>query len=101
MTCALGAIRTILGTPARLNRQKGTLLHLRGVPIHAMDRRGTVHQFMEGEGVNFGDLGFRPIVTDCGGHSTHGTGVLVEVGGVTIMDVVGVADGLLMLMRSR
>jgi hypothetical protein len=59
-----------------------------------MDRRCAVHQFVEGEGVNFGDLGFGPIVTDSGGDSSHGAGVFVGVVGIAIVDVVGMADGL-------
>mmetsp|Transcript_8266 Transcript_8266/g.14983 ORF Transcript_8266/g.14983 Transcript_8266/m.14983 type:complete len:250 (+) Transcript_8266:339-1088(+) len=96
VTRALGAIRAIFGTSPRLDREQCALLHLGRVPIHAMDCRCAVHQFVEGEVVNFGDFGFGPIVTDGGGDSSHGTGVFVGIIGIAIEEVVGVADGLLM-----
>mmetsp|Transcript_46281 Transcript_46281/g.68250 ORF Transcript_46281/g.68250 Transcript_46281/m.68250 type:complete len:327 (-) Transcript_46281:419-1399(-) len=63
MPRALTAIRTILRASARLDTQQGALLHLGGIPIHAMHCCRTVHQFMERKGKNFGYFFLAPIVS--------------------------------------
>mmetsp|Transcript_39627 Transcript_39627/g.95327 ORF Transcript_39627/g.95327 Transcript_39627/m.95327 type:complete len:387 (+) Transcript_39627:241-1401(+) len=101
VTRALGAVRAILGTPSRLDREERALLHLGGIPVHAMRRGCAVHELVEGEGVHLGDFGFRPVVTDAGGYAAHGAGVLVVVDGIAVVDVVGMTDnGLLLLSVS-
>jgi len=47
---------------------------------------------MEGQGENFGDLGFGPVVADGGGDSSHGAGIFVVVLGIAVVDVVGMSN---------
>lgn len=93
MPRTLRAIRAILGASAGLNGEQGALLHFGRVPVHAMDGRRPVHEFMEGKGINFGDFLLSPIMANCGSNPAHGAAVFIGVVGIAGADVVGVANG--------
>lgn len=60
----MGTIFTILGTTAGFDGKKSTLLHLAGIEIVPMGRRGTVDEVKERMLVDVADLGKSPIGTD-------------------------------------
>mmetsp|Transcript_21184 Transcript_21184/g.29678 ORF Transcript_21184/g.29678 Transcript_21184/m.29678 type:complete len:201 (-) Transcript_21184:472-1074(-) len=63
VTRGLGAIRTVFGAASRFDGEKRALLHLRGIPVHAMHGRGAMHQLVKWKIVNLGNFRFGPIVT--------------------------------------
>ena len=89
----LGAVRAVLHATAGLDGEEGALLHFGGIPVHAMDGRGAVHELVEGELVDLGDLLLGPVVTDAGGDSPHASRGLVGVEGVALSLVVGKSIG--------
>jgi hypothetical protein len=53
-----------------------------------MDGTGPIHEFMEGESINFGNLFFAPVMTNSGCYSSHFTGLFIFVKSVPIMNIV-------------
>ena len=95
MAGRLRAIGAIFGAATGFDAQERALLNLRGVPIHAMDGAGFVHEFVEGKLVNVGNLFFGPVVANGGGDSPHFAGFFVKVEGVSVLGIVRESIGLL------
>ena len=89
----LGAVGAILRAAASLNGEEGALLHFGGIPVHAVDGRGLVHELVEGELVDLGDLLLGPVMTDAGSDAAHASSGLVGEEGVALSLVVGESIG--------
>mmetsp|Transcript_6976 Transcript_6976/g.11573 ORF Transcript_6976/g.11573 Transcript_6976/m.11573 type:complete len:274 (+) Transcript_6976:132-953(+) len=93
VTSRLRAIGAILRAATCLDAQESALLNLCWVPVHAMSRRGTVHELVEGKVVNLGNILLRPVMTDRGSDPAHSTALFLFVKSIPIVNIVGETRG--------
>jgi hypothetical protein len=84
----LAAVAAVFRASAGFDRQQRALLDLGGVPVHAVDRGGAVHELVERQVINGGYFAFGPVVTDLRRDAPHGPLHFGPKEGVPFADVV-------------